>query len=555
MPAINRKLRIGILTNGPFISRWSFDMLRLLQERQIADIVLVIQKDSSPISQGFYAKLFRGNILYKTFRKLEAKFFTKASHTFDSIGVDQVNEKLEIFKVKPRETKFSDFLEGSDLETISRYDLDLCFRFGFRILRGDILSTPKYGIWSFHHGDNMLNRGGPAGLWEYLYEQPITGSTLQILTNQLDGGRVIERAYCCTDQTSFTRNISNLYNTSIELVPKNLNLLREIGGEAFFSRIQSSPEFYSQPLFQIPRDLELLPLLIKKILKISLRKIKRAFTSEQWILLLKLSKSDGIATNLFTFKTLYPGKDRLWADPFVLQRNGKYYIFFEEVIYGSKKKGTIQVISVNSQAEISEPTSALECDYHLSYPFLYEEQNGQLYMIPETKANKAIEIYECTRFPDQWSFKKALIEDIEAVDATIYKKDDIYWMFATVKSHPGGNTSDQLHLYYANDLFDEWISHPQNPIVTDVRRGRSAGNIIEHNGKIYRPAQCSVPFYGHSIKLCEIIIINKKEYLEVVCEDINPNWTSEIMGIHTYNHCNKLSVADAIAKTRHKGIR
>jgi len=35
-----------------------------------------------------------------------------------------------------------------------------------------LLNASKYGVWSFHHADNSINRGGPAGFWEIIYKQP-----------------------------------------------------------------------------------------------------------------------------------------------------------------------------------------------------------------------------------------------------------------------------------------------------------------------------------------------------------------------------------------------
>ncbi len=58
-----------------------------------------------------------------------------------------------------------------------------------------MLKASKYGIWSFHHGDNSINRRGPAGFWEIFLKQESVGVTLQQLTPELDGGLVIDKAY------------------------------------------------------------------------------------------------------------------------------------------------------------------------------------------------------------------------------------------------------------------------------------------------------------------------------------------------------------------------
>lgn len=39
-------------------------------------------------------------------------------------------------------------------------------------------------------------------------------------------------------------------------------------------------------------------------------------------------------------------------------------------------------------------------------------------MIPESSANKTIELWKCTEFPLKWEKHSNLIENIEAVDST-----------------------------------------------------------------------------------------------------------------------------------------
>src|SRR5207244_8261625 len=85
-----------------------------------------------------------------------------------------------ILDLRPRCTRYADYIEDPDLKKILSYDLDVALRFGFRILRGKALQIARYGVWSFHHGDNLLNRGGPNSFWEVMRGRPVTGSVLQV---------------------------------------------------------------------------------------------------------------------------------------------------------------------------------------------------------------------------------------------------------------------------------------------------------------------------------------------------------------------------------------
>ena len=73
----------------------------------------------------------------------------------------------------------------------------------------------------------------------------------------------------------------------------------------------------------------------------------------------------------------------------------------------------------------------LERDYHLSYPFLFE-WHGQLSMAPETKRNKTIELYRYVEFPLKWEFERVIIDDVQAVDATLHELDGMWWLFCNI---------------------------------------------------------------------------------------------------------------------------
>src|ERR1700691_1086281 len=74
------------------------------------------------------------------------------------------------------------------IAAVRSHELDVILRFGFNILRGEVLTSARYGIWSFHHGDNEFVRGVPALFWEVVEDNPCTGVTLQVLTEKLGEG-------------------------------------------------------------------------------------------------------------------------------------------------------------------------------------------------------------------------------------------------------------------------------------------------------------------------------------------------------------------------------
>ena len=132
--------------------------------------------------------------------------------------------------------------------------------------------------------------------------------------------------------------------------------------------------------------------------RLAVRGMDRALHIEQWFLAYRLG--GGVSADLKGFTRLMPPKDRDWADPFVVEKSGRYYIFFEELPY-AERKAHISMIELDAAGNASKPQRVLEADHHLSYPFLFEH-DGQLYMLPESAKNRSVELYRCVDFPLVW---------------------------------------------------------------------------------------------------------------------------------------------------------
>jgi len=172
-------------------------------------------------------------------------------------------------------------------------------------------------------------------------------------------------------------------------------------------------------------------------------------------------------------------------------------------------------------------------------------------MIPETKMNKTIELYKCTDFPLKWKLESILFNNIKAVDTTVLKKDGRYWLFANVQKNAGASLHDELFLFSSEKLNSQtWENHPQNPIISDVKRARPAGNFFNYKGSLYRPSQNCSKHYGYAITINQIIDINELTYEEIVVDSILPDWDKKLYSTHTINSVDNLTFIDAQMKRR-----
>lgn len=558
---MSSKLRIGILLDDYCVSAWSYQMFENICSSGFAEIALIVLNDNEKEQpNNTLAKKIvnnRGRFIYLAIRKIlefsYEKLVARHSYVADAnkeVSCSELFANTPVMKVKTIGKKWSDYFHDDDVSEIREHNIDILVRCGFRILRGDILNAASGGVWSFHHGDNQKNRGGPAGYWESMEGWSETGSVLQILTEDLDNGHILARFYSCTDTLSVQDNVSGILWKSLSLMTRKMEEYHRFGKQSFLQQAQHSnrhPAFYSERLYVSPTNAELARLTFWKLIE----KIKilyhNRFVTDQWILMFHISQE--FSSSLWRYKKIIPPKDRFWADPHVVQKNSTYYIFFEEYL-NSEEKGRISLITMDEDGSYSEPEVILDKSYHLSYPYVFEHDN-EYYMIPETMANHTIELYKCVDFPYKWEFQMNLMENIQAVDATLYRKDGKWWMFANVLEHGGASTWDELYIFFSEELYSaSWTPHVMNPVVSDCKSSRPAGRLFVQNGGLYRPSQNCSTRYGYGFNIGEIKTLNETEYEEEIVSRVQPNWEKQIKGTHTFNRVGSLHVVDALYRRR-----
>jgi hypothetical protein len=195
----------------------------------------------------------------------------------------------------------------------------------------------------------------------------------------------------------------------------------------------------------------------------------------------------------------------------------------------------------------SAPVRVLERDYHLSYPFLLEH-DGQLYMIPETAQKGTVELYRCVDFPLRWRLERVLLDGLRCVDATFHRAADRWWMFANVAAAGSRMFDDELHLFHAESLLGDWQPHRRNPVKSDARSARPAGQLYWQNGALCRPAQICAPLYGSGLSINRVLRLTLQDYAERQIERILPSREHGLLGVHTINRAGDLTVVDAFTR-------
>ena len=241
---------------------------------------------------------------------------------------------------------------------------------------------------------------------------------------------------------------------------------------------------------------------------------------------------------------IHSPKKFTFADCFYVENQGRHFIFFEEVD-DQHPVGFLSVLEVFKDGRYTEPETILKLDYHLSYPCVFKVENDW-YMIPESSANRTVELWKCTDFPTQWEKHSNLLEGIEAVDTTPFYHDGMWYLFTSTR-RDCKKFGDRLDLFFTEDIINpNWQEHPQNPVCKGQQQFRMAGKPFMYQNKCVRPSQDSLKRYGGNIELKEIIKLSPTEYQEQLLEVILPHWNSQDDGCHTINNEDNFVVLDAI---------
>ena len=476
--------------------RWLIDAFLRIAASEFAEIVFIEARQEAPK---------RSPLAWRLYEKLDRSLF----------GAD-ASDGLDLVDCVPHGNSAS--------------DLDVAFALGdYDDTQLDGIA--RYGVWRF----------AIDGVREVAEGMPLTGSSLQVRLHAGARPRLAYQSWSRTNTLSVARNRDGLLRKSAEFAWRALRELHRSGAgwleQCRSVEQQARHEPATLGASQIARIGS----------RLAARGIEKALTIEQWFLAWSF-ESKSIPGDLAGFTRLMPPKDRYWADPFVLEKNGRYFIFFEDLPFAAGK-AHISMIEVTRDGGATPPVKVLERDYHLSYPFLVE-QDGELYMIPETGRNRTVEAYRCVDFPLRWRLERVLLDGVRLVDATFHRGADRWWMFANAAAGGSRMFDDELHLFHAPSLLGDWKPHPRNPVKSDARSARPAGQLAWRNGALLRPAQICVPRYGAGLSLNRVLRLTPHEYAERQVERVLPTPESGLLGIHTVNRAGELTVVDAFTRRR-----
>jgi hypothetical protein len=521
-------MKFGVFIDSYMIKRWQFNAIKKILEETSFTLELVIINDTNSKSSFPFKNLFF--YLYKFFLVK-----SKESEKIDIRSLLSTNIKIKPCKIL-KKGKFSEYFVKEDIEEIKNYNLDFTLRFGFGIIRGEILKTFKYGVWSFHHGDETKYRGGPYCFWEIYKNDKENGAILQVLTNKLDGGIILKKGIFKTISNSYSRNIDQALKISSEWPSL---ICKKIENQTFVKN--TKPTSTNAPIYLLPKNYQVVIFLLKIILN-KLRSFYYNFlTYDHWhvgIINKDITEVLRKGINKNDIKWIQRESNNFFiADPFIFNYKNDTLLALECLNY-KDFVGKIKVYK-GKNFNIEIPNFFKNVKYHLSYSNFFEFDN-RFFCLPETfEANNLI-LFE--KVNDKWK-EHVLIKNVKPIDPDIIFHDDFYYLFTSFK---GEYHETNLHVYYSKSIDSGWQKHKLNPVISDVRSARGAGKIFKSGNNLYRPGQNYSKHKEGQISISKIKKLSPLEYEEEIVKEILPiKGVKYSDKIHTINSVNNLTVIDA----------
>lgn len=266
-----------------------------------------------------------------------------------------------------------------------------------------------------------------------------------------------------------------------------------------------------------------------------------------WLLLLRHGKQvlDPSHPRIDDASLLVAPATDYWADPCVVEHDGRHLVFAEEYPLRTRK-AVIICLQLLPDGRAQRLGIALDQPGHLSYPQPFQWQ-GQWYLTVESGSARCVRLYRAADFPLRWQPVTDLIRDRVCVDPTLHHHDGHWYLFVNI-SESGGSTSEELFLFVSANLEGPFLPHPANPIISDVRRARPAGRLFEHQGRLIRPAQDCAASYGSAIVFSEVLELSPERYREQPLARLDGSWSTTLDGCHTYSAIASVEVLDARGK-------
>lgn len=256
-------------------------------------------------------------------------------------------------------------------------------------------------------------------------------------------------------------------------------------------------------------------------------------------------------SDLLSFDRMPYSNTYWYADPILVSHNGESFLFLES--YDMRTQlGSIAYAKFDASGKLSEPKIVIREDYHMSFPMVFS-WNGCLYMIPETCANRSLNLYRCEGDIEKWSLIKSFPVEEELVDTVVTACYEDYVELLTSaqhKTHKRKNKWQKFRIVREGADFRLEADTVFNAREEYGFADRTAGSLIVEQDKKILPTQESTETdYGVNLylndysagDLIHLPMLKKVTVDNILLPDVPQK---QQIGVHSYGLSEKLEVVD-----------
>jgi hypothetical protein len=498
--------------------------------------------------------LFDGPIIIESIKvKTEFLASTFSIRRYLRFILTQIINKLEVPRVRNNPIYKDYFLTFSstnilsrkptfskaNLDSLNTKNIDIFINCSSSDIPDSVFNNSAYGVIKLYKGSPSLDKNLLIGFLDVLYKRP--ASPLIIVREERDSG--LDSLICfgkIMTRSLWHHNRSAISKKSNAFI---LTFLKDLHHNRSFEKqpIDSSDDLDAS---ENVSSFHLVKYLFTVYLSAAILALIKEFQIpkkyNRWSVAYLKGSLEIDLSSATEVKNL-PG--RFFADPFIIYHNNRNICFVEDFFY-AESKGKISAIEIldNGYQFLGV---VLEEQFHMSYPYVFEHEN-KVYMIPETNDAKEIRLYQAVNFPLEWEFKQVLMENISAVDTSIFQEGNKWYMFTNICSSQSDDHSSELHIFFSDSPHSKnWQPiQPNNPIIFNSQKARNGG-FFELDNKKYRVNQVQgFSHYGKSFAVNLIKNIHQDNYREEQVFEIQPNFKNDIISTHHFHTNGNLAVFD-----------
>ncbi len=537
MSTTEPRLRVGVLCDGPVLQRWQAECLRQVLAEEGVGLVLVVRPEpSASAARSTWQRLRRHPWRITLYLRYRRRHFKPAA--MEPVDVTELLQGVPQIACAVEKRGHGQYFRTQDLDRIRAHRPDVLLRFGFNILRGEVLEVATHGVWSFHHGDEEHYRGGPPGLWELLRGEPVMGAVLQRLTDRLDGGRILHKGWFGVVDHSLLETVDTVLRHSAAWPA--LVMRRFLAGDA--DAVLGTPSRTTAPILRYPGNFTFLRFLLVQF-RNKLRFHHAGLNEhEEWNIGVLYRPIHHLLEEKPSLNVRWlpaPARGSFRADPFgFVDPEGQLHVLYEKYDH-ARAKGEIARLRPKRDNVLKRSRTVLDLPQHLSYPFVLQHE-GCIYVIPEQAATGRVQLYTLDAALSSMDPVATLLEE-PLFDPTPVHWQGRWWLFGT----KAPLTNVELFLYHAPTLTGPYVPHALNPVKTDIRSARPAGTPFVHEGVLYRPGQDSSRTYGGRVVLHRVLELSPSAFREEAVRTVGPVVNSSYAkGLHTVSAVGDVTLVD-----------